>query len=80
MIAYRTNGNVLTVQKLLRHKSITSTMKYIGKIRWKNDEYDVATGTTVEEIKKLAEAGFEKFDEFNGVHVYRKPKMFKMCS
>lgn len=80
MIAYRTNGNVLTVQKLLRHKSITSTMKYIGKIHWKNDEYDVATATTVEEIKKLAEAGFEKFDEFNGIHVFRKPKIFKICS
>jgi integrase len=77
MLAYRTNGKVLTVQKLLRHKSVLSTMRYIGKIHWKNDEYDVATATTVEEVRHLAESGFEKFDEFNGIHVFRKPKAFK---
>ena len=77
MLAERTHERILTVQKLLRHKSITSTMKYIGKITWKNDDYDVATATTKEEVKHLAEAGFEKFDEFNGVHVFRKLKIFK---
>jgi integrase len=77
MLAERTHERILTVQKLLRHKSITSTMKYIGKIHWKNDDYDVATATTVEEVKKLAESGFEKFDEFNGIHVFRKLKIFK---
>jgi hypothetical protein len=30
----------------------------------------------VEEAKKLGEAGFEKYDEFNGTHLYRKPKRF----
>jgi integrase len=73
MLAIRTNERVLTVQKFLWHKSINSTMKYIGKIVWKNDEYD--TATTLEEIKKLGEAGFEKFDEFNGVHVFRKQSL-----
>ena len=38
--------------------------------------YDVTAATTVEEVKKLGEAGFEKYDKFNGTHPYRKPKRF----
>jgi len=45
-----------------------------------NNEYDVATATTIEEIKHMTEAGFQKFDEFNGVNVFRKPKVFKVCT
>jgi len=76
MIAHITNGNVLEVKKALRHKSIMNTMKYIHMITFKDDEFDVATATTVEEIKKLATAGFQKFDELNGIHVFRRPKRF----
>jgi len=76
MIAHITNGNVLEVKKALRHKSIMNTMKYIHMIAFKDDEFDVATATTVEEIKKLATAGFQKFDELNGIHVFRRPKRF----
>jgi integrase len=76
MIAHHTNGNILTVQKLLRHKSILNSMKYIHMINFKDDEYDVATATTIEEIKQLASAGFQKFDEYNNIHIYRRPKRF----
>ncbi len=76
MIAHYTNGNVLAVKKLLRHKRIENTMKYIHMIHFKDDEFDVATATTVEEAKQLAAVGFEKFDEVQGIHVYRKPKRF----
>jgi hypothetical protein len=30
----------------------------------------------VEEIRQLAQIGYQKFDEVNGIHVYRKPKKF----
>jgi len=76
MIAHYTNGNVLTVQKMLRHKSILSSMKYIHMINFKDDEFDVATATTVEEVKQLATEGFEKFDEINNIHIFRRPKRF----
>jgi hypothetical protein len=36
----------------------------------------VTAPTTVEEAEKLREAGFEKYDEFNGILLYRKPKRF----
>jgi integrase len=38
MIAYHTNGNVLTVKKLLGHKQVKNTMKYIGRIEFKNSD------------------------------------------
>lgn len=76
--AQQTNGNVIATQKALRHKSILSTMKYIDQtVQFKDDDYDVQTATTIEEIKNLGVAGFVKFDEINGVHFYRKPKRFR---
>jgi integrase len=76
-LAHYTHGNVLTVKKMLRHKRIENTMKYIHMIQFKDEDYDVAVATTVEEVKQLASAGFEKFDEMNGIHVFRRPKKFR---
>jgi hypothetical protein len=80
MIAFHTNGNVLLVKKLLGHKRIENSMKYIGMIQFKDDQYETTTATTIEEILKLGQAGWVKYDEitFNGmtVHYYRKPKRF----
>ena len=56
-------------------------MKYIGMIHFKDDDYEVATATTLEEITKLGIAGWVKYDEItiNGTHIhcYRKPKRFR---
>jgi len=52
-------------------------MKYIHMIKFKDEDYEVATATTVEEIKQLASAGFEKFDEMNSIHIFRRPKKFR---
>lgn len=76
MLAHYTHGNVLTVQRVLRHKNIQNTMKCIHMIAFKDDEFDVGTATTMEEIKQLLAAGFEKADEWKGIHVYRRPKRF----
>ncbi len=80
MIAWATNGNVLIVKKLLGHKNINSSMKYIGMIQFKDDQFETTTATTVEDILKLGQAGWVKYDELaiNGttIHCYRKPKRF----
>ena len=80
MIAHYTNSNVLTVKKLLRHKRIENTMKYIQMIHFGDKDFEVATATTPEEVKQLGMSGWVKYDEmlFNGVtmHFYKKPKMF----
>jgi integrase len=78
-LTHVTEGNVLTVKKALRHKRVENTMKYIHRLEFQDPQnYDVATATTIEEIKHLAQAGFQKFDEVNAIHVYRKPKKYKV--
>ena len=76
MIAHYTNGNVLTVKKLLGHKRIENTMKYISMIHFKNDEFEVATATTVDEAKSVLSAGFDFVAEKNGIMLFRRPKRF----
>ncbi len=79
-IAEETNGNVLLVKQLLRHKSIESSMKYIHVRKFEPKEYEETTATTIEEIRNLGKGGWTKYDELtvNGVqvHFYRRPKRF----
>ena len=77
-IAYHTNGNVLTVMKLLGHKSVQNSMKYIGMINFRDDEYEVTTATTVDEAKAVLTAGFNYVTEKNGIMLFRKPKRYKV--
>jgi len=80
MIAYYTNGNVLKVKEILRHKNVQNTMKYIHMVHFKDpEEFEVASATTAEEIKQLAAAGFQKVDEIHGIHIFRRPKRFRKC-
>jgi hypothetical protein len=65
------------VQKLLGHKSIKKAFKYTHLVHFKDDEFDVATATTVEEAKDLAATGFDYFTTMNGVQIFRKLKMFQ---
>ncbi|MGA3289860.1 MAG: hypothetical protein ABSD42_06445 [Candidatus Bathyarchaeia archaeon] len=49
-------------------------------IEFKEEDYEVTTATTPDEILALGKAGWQKYDEatFNGLtmHFYRKPKRF----
>jgi hypothetical protein len=51
-------------------------MKYIGLLQFKDDDWEVPTATSLEEVKHLASLGYQKFDKFQGVHIFRKPKKF----
>jgi len=79
-LAYYLNGNVIKVQRLLGHKRIENTMKYIGMVSIKEHEFEVATATTDEEIRKLGIAGFQKYDERKlgemCISYCRRPKRF----
>jgi len=75
-MTYYYTRKILYVQKVLRHKRIESTMKYTKLIQFKDDEFDVEAATTPEEATELLKAGFEKADEYNGIHLYRRPKRF----
>jgi len=76
-MVYHQTRDILLVKKLLGHKKIENTMKYTQLIQFKDDEYDVATATTVEEAKTLLASGFEQQPlAINGVVLFRKPKRF----
>jgi len=49
---------------------------YTQLIQFKDDEYDVATATTLEEAKKIVAAGFEYVTEMKGIKLFRKPKRY----
>lgn len=75
---YHKTRSIIHVQQRLGHKNIRNTMIYITieetLFQQRSDEFYSAVAETVEEARKLIEAGFEKIDEFNGVHIYRKRK------
>jgi hypothetical protein len=80
MRAHVTSGNMLIIKKMLRHKSIQNTMKYIHTIEFKEEDFQETVATTPEEIRQLGNAGWIKYDEMivngNQIHFYRKPKRF----
>jgi hypothetical protein len=76
MIAHYTNGNMLTVKKLLGHKKIENSMKYIGMLEFKDNDFEVTTATTVDEAKEILTAGFDYVMEKNGIMLFRRPKRF----
>lgn len=75
-MTYHYTKNILLVQKLLGHKHIQNTMKYTQLVQFENDEFDVATATTIKEAKELLATGFEYITEKNDIMLFRKPKKF----
>ena len=80
MIAYKSNGNPLVIMRVLRHKSFRSSLRYIHMIAFKDEDFEVTSASTQQEILALGQAGWQKYDEalFNGLHMhfYQKPKRF----
>ena len=75
------NVNVLTIKKLLGHKRIENTMKYIWLMpNIKDGEFEIMTAVTDQEIKKAGAEGFTKYDERRigetVISYYRRPKRF----
>jgi hypothetical protein len=78
MIAQLSNGNALTIIKMLGHKSFESSRKYIHAIQFQDQDYEVTQATTPEEILALGKAVWTKYDEITiagaQIHFFRKPK------
>ena len=62
------------MQERLGHKSILTTMLYTHLINFEADNYHSATAQTLDEAKKLVEAGFEYVTDMGGGKVLRKRK------
>ena len=66
MLAHYTNGNVLTIKKMLRHKQVANTMKYIHTLQFKDEDFEETVATTPEEIRKLGQSWLDKIRR-NGI-------------
>ena len=75
-MTYHYTRDILLVQKLLGHKHIQNTLKYTQLVQFKDDEFDVATATNIEEEKQLLTAVFNYVTEKDGIMLFRKPKRF----
>lgn len=53
-------------------------MKYTRLVHFKDDEYEVAAATTIEEAKKLPAVDFDYVIEKNDIMLFRKPKRFSV--
>jgi len=71
---YAKTLNIMRVQQALGHKNLNNTQIYTHLIDFESDEYEVQIAETVEEAKKLGEAGFEHYDTIGNSHLYRKRK------
>ena len=71
---YAKTLNILKVQRALGHKNINNTQIYTHLIDFKTDEYEVQVAETVEEARRLGEAGFAPYDSFGNHHLYRRRK------
>lgn len=60
--------------RLLGHKNIANTLIYTQLVEFEGDEYNSAVANSVEEAKKLIDAGFEYFCNHEGVMLFRKRK------
>jgi hypothetical protein len=66
--------SLLHVQERLGHKSILTTTIYTHLINFDADSYYSETAQTVEEARKLVEAGFEFVCDMDGTKLFRKLK------
>ena len=75
---YHKTRDIYYVKTLLRHKRLRSTEFYVHLEREifkaKKNEFHVKAVKTLDEACKLIEVGFEKVDEIDGYHLYRKRK------
>ena len=66
--------NILKVQQALGHKNLMNTQIYTHLINFPSDEYDVQVAETLEEAKKLLEAGFDFVTDMDGRKIFRRRK------
>jgi len=74
---YHRTHDILHVKHMLGHKHLLSTEVYVHLAEElfsnpKDMKFITRAAVNAKGCRMLAEAGFEKFDEINGVHLYRR--------
>jgi len=73
-MTYHRTRDILYTQKMLGHRNLKSTLRYVQLINFEDDDYTSAVARTVEEVRQLVEAGFEYVAEVEGARVFRRRK------
>ena len=71
---YHRTRDILHVMKRLGHKRIANTLLYTQLISFESDEYNSAVAESMDEARKLTEAGFEYVCTHEGSMLFRKRK------
>jgi predicted RNase H-like HicB family nuclease len=56
------------------HKRIENTLIYTHLIRFSDEEYVSAVASTIDEARRLVEAGFEYVTEIDEIKIFKKRK------
>jgi integrase len=73
-MTYHKTRDILYTQRVLGHRSLRNTMRYVQLIDFQDDEFTSAVARTLQEACQLVEAGFEYVTEMDGVKIFRKRK------
>ena len=71
---YHKTRDILYTQRMLGHRNLKSTLRYVQLIGFEEDDYTSAVARTLKEARQLIEAGFEYVTEVEGARVFRKRK------
>jgi integrase len=71
---YHRTRDIVHVQQLLGHRSISNTLRYVRLIDFPEDEFVSKVATSRKEISELIEAGFEFVLQKDGLAYFRKRK------
>ena len=71
---YQKTKDILYVKEHLGHKRIETTLIYTHLIGFLDEEYTSAVAKTVDDARKLIEAGFKYVIEIDGVRLLKKRK------
>jgi len=71
---YHKTKDILHVKELLGHRDINTTLLYTQLVKFESSEYHTAIAKTVDQARKLGQAGYELFDIVKEVHIYRRRK------
>lgn len=75
---YHRTRSLMHMKELLDHKTVKSTDIYIHLekeyFKQSKNDFIVRRAVSIKGMMALAAVGFEKFDEADGVHLYKKPK------
>ena len=73
-MTYHKTRDILHTQRMLGHRNLKSTLRYVQPIGFEDDDYTSTIAKSLEEARQLIEAGFEYVTEIEGAKVFRKRK------